>query len=58
MNIFRALVHRLQEPSTHAGLAGLAVLAGATFDQVQLVANGLGAALGVVAVLLPERGGS
>lgn len=47
---------RLKEPSTWAGLAGLAVLFGASVEEAQAVANAVGGLAGLVAVFMPERG--
>lgn len=46
---------RLKEPSTWAGIAGLAVLLGANVDQAQAVAHALAGVAGVVAVFMPEK---
>jgi len=50
-----AIVRRLSEPSTWAGLAALGVLVGATVEQVQAVAHAGAAVSGVLAVLIGER---
>ena len=46
---------RLKEPSTWAGLAGLAVLFGASVEEASAVAHAVGAVAGLVAVFMPER---
>ncbi|WP_139026295.1 hypothetical protein [Methyloversatilis universalis] len=46
---------RLKEPSTWAGLAGLAVLFGASVEEAQAVANAVGGLAGLVAVFMPEN---
>lgn len=48
------LINRLREPSTMAGLCGLAVLFGVPAGTIDAVAKGVGAAVGLAAVLLPE----
>lgn len=52
-----AVLARLREPSTWAGLCGLGVLIGATVDQVQAVANAGAAVAGLLAVVLSEGAG-
>lgn len=56
MSKARAVVDRLKEPSTWAGLCGLGVLLGASVEQVQTVAHAGAAVSGLLAVLLGERG--
>lgn len=46
---------RLKEPSTWAGLAGLAVLFGTSVEEASAVAHAVGAVAGLVAVFMPER---
>lgn len=51
-----AVVKKLSEPSTWAGLAALGVLVGMTVEQVQAVAHGGAAVASVLAVVLGEGG--
>lgn len=53
MNTF---LKRLREPSTMAGLSGLALLVGASVDQVQAIANAVAGVVGLLAVFMPEKG--
>lgn len=46
---------RLKEPSSWAGLAGLAVLFGVPHETAQAVVTAVGAVAGAVAVLLPNK---
>ncbi len=48
------LIARLREPSSLAGLAGIAILAGRSVPEVQAATDAVGAALGVLSVLIPE----
>ncbi len=48
------ILARLREPSTHAGLAALAVLAGLDHDKAVSLVEFIGSAAGLAAVLLPE----
>lgn len=50
------VITRLREPSSLAGLAALAILAGRSVEEAQTVATAIGAVLGVAAVLVPESG--
>jgi len=52
----RALVRRLSEPSTYAGLAGLAVIAGMSADQFQDWANAIAGLFAFLAMVLGEGG--
>lgn len=49
---------RLREPSTMAGLGALALLVGLPPDTVNVVLQAVGGVLGVLAVILPEKGGN
>lgn len=51
-----AVVRKLAEPSTWAGLAALGVLVGMTVEQVQALAHAGAAVAGVMAVVLGEGG--
>lgn len=51
MNYF---LRRLREPSTMAGLGALAMLFGLPAEQVNAVAQAVGAVAGAAAILLPE----
>jgi len=48
---------RVAEPSTHAGLAMLAQVAGAFFPQYAAIAQAATVLFGTIAVALPEKGG-
>lgn len=50
----RYFLNRLREPSTLAGLAALATLAGVPAESVGLGAQAVGGVLGLLAVLVPE----
>lgn len=52
-----AVLERLREPSTWAGLCGLGVLLGASVEQVQAVAHAGAAVAGLLAVVLSESAG-
>lgn len=49
------LLERLKEPSTHAGLAALAMLFGMPANSIQAVTGAVVAVCGAVAVLLPAE---
>lgn len=51
-----AVIGRLKEPSTWAGLAGLLAVFGLQVEQAQAVASVGSALAGALAVFLPERG--
>lgn len=51
------LVARLREPSSLAGLSALLLLAGAAVPTVALITQAAAGALGVLAVVIPEKGG-
>lgn len=48
------LINRLREPSSLAGLAGIAILAGRSIPEVQAATDAAGLLLGALAVVLPE----
>lgn len=50
-----AILKRLREPSTFAGLAALAVVLGVPIGTADAVAQVVGAVAGLLAVILPER---
>lgn len=54
--MIRALIERLREPSSLAGLGALAILAGQSIEAAQHITDAAAALLGVLAVLLPEGG--
>lgn len=47
---------RLKEPSTYAGLAGLAAAAGLSSELYQAVSAALVAVFGLIAMVLKEKG--
>lgn len=49
------LIRRLREPSTHAGIAAVAIAAGTLFPQYSLILNTIAAMLGAGAAATPER---
>ncbi|MDN7676086.1 hypothetical protein QZM22_27225 [Burkholderia oklahomensis] len=49
------ILNRLREPSTWAGLAGVAVALGAD-SKLHMTLNAMAGVLAAVAVLLPEKG--
>jgi len=50
-----AVINRMKEPSTAAGLAALAVAFGMPVEVAGPVVNGLVGLAGLLAVVLPER---
>lgn len=52
-----AILARLREPSTMAGIAALALLAGVPPGVPEAAMQGVAAVAGLLAVLLPEGGG-
>ena len=54
--MMRRLIKQLREPSSLAGLSALAILAGRGAGEAQAWAEAAGAVLGVLAVLVPEKG--
>ncbi|MCE3602375.1 hypothetical protein LXA47_01945 [Massilia sp. P8910] len=55
MSFFTKFFTRLREPSTMAGLSGLAVVFGATAAQLDATAQVVAGLLSVAAVFLPEN---
>ena len=53
--MLRSLLTRAAEPSTWAGLSGIAVAAGLTEPQWQAVAGLIAAGAAVLAIFLPEK---
>lgn len=53
MNI-KSIVDRLKEPSTYAGLAGLALVIGMEAQEFQGYVNAVAGALGFISILLKE----
>lgn len=51
-----AVIERLREPSTMAGLSALALLFGAPPGVPEAAVQGAAAVAGILAVLLPEKG--
>jgi len=51
-----SFLNRLREPSTWAGLGGIALSLGANPDKVNVTAQAVAAILGALAVFLPEKG--
>lgn len=51
----KALLLRLSEPSTYAGLAGLALALGLSTEDFQGYANAVAGVFGFVAILLGEK---
>lgn len=49
------ILERLREPSTAAGVAAVALLAGQSMEAAQAIANAVAAAAGLLAIILPER---
>jgi len=52
----KSLLNRLAEPSTYAGLAGIAVILGIEVDAFQSVANSIAGVFGFVAIIIGESG--
>jgi len=50
-----ALIARLSEPSTYAGLSGLALVLGLSLEDFQSYANAIAGAFGFVAIILGEK---
>lgn len=53
--MLKTLINRLKEPSTYAGLAGMAAALGLGADDWQTVSMALAGIFGVVAMLLGEK---
>lgn len=56
MKMNKQLYKRLSEPSTYAGMAGLAVALGLSADEWQTYSTALVAVFGALAILLGEKG--
>ena len=54
--MWNTVLARLQEPSTYAGFAGLAVAFGLSVEEFNIYANALAAIAAVVAMVLQEKG--
>lgn len=52
----KAFINRFSEPSTYAGLAGIAMLAGMGAEDFQAYANAVAGVFAFVAVALGEKG--
>jgi len=52
------LVKRLQEPSTWASLAGLAVIAGVSLDQFNEYVAAIAGVFAFIGIFLSEKGGT
>ena len=50
----KTLLKRLKEPSTYAGLAGLALIAGVSVEQFQLYTNTVAGFFGFLSIILGE----
>ena len=50
----QTLIDRLKEPSTYAGLSGLALLFGLTQDKFDLYVGAIAGALGFFAIIMAE----
>ena len=55
MSIVNFALARLKEPSTYAGLSGLALAFGISTDLYNAVAGAIAGVAGLVAVILAER---
>lgn len=53
--MFKYILARLAEPSTFAGLAGLAISAGLSAPQFQAISAAIAGIAGVIAVFLAEK---
>ena len=51
-----SFLNRLREPSTWAGLGGIAMALGANPDKVNVTAQAVAGILAALAVFLPEKG--
>lgn len=56
MNKLQAIANRFKEPSTYAGLASLAAIFGAPAGLLDSVGQIIVGAVGLLAVVLPEKG--
>jgi hypothetical protein len=55
MNIVNFILTRLKEPSTYAGLSGLALAFGISSDLYTAASSAIAAIAGLVAVVLAEK---
>jgi hypothetical protein len=55
MNIAHFILDRLKEPSTYAGLSGIALALGVSGDLYQAVSVALAGVAGLIAVLLSDK---
>lgn len=55
MNIVTFILTRLKEPSTYAGLSGLALAFGISSDLYTAASSAIAAVAGLVAVVLAEK---
>ena len=53
--MFEKLVKRFSEPSTYAGLAGLALLAGINAEEFSTYANAFAGVFGFISIILAEK---
>lgn len=58
MNFMNWLLARLKEPSTYAGLSGLALAFGVSTELYTAASTAVAAVAGLVAVLLADRNGT
>jgi hypothetical protein len=55
MNIVTFFLTRLKEPSTYAGLSGLALAFGISSDLYTAVSSAIAAVAGLIAIVLAEK---
>lgn len=55
--MLQTIIDRLKEPSTYAGLAGLAVALGISSEEWQTISMAIAGIAGVIAMLLHEKSG-
>lgn len=48
------IIDRFKEPSTYAGLMGVAMLVGLTTEQFQMYANAIAGVFGFIAIIFAE----
>ncbi len=53
----KAIIDRLAEPSTYAGLAAVAVAVGVSTEQFQIYAAAAAGLFGFIAMFVKEKGG-
>lgn len=51
----RVIINRLSEPSTYAGLAGMAIILGYTMEEFTGYANALAGLFATAAAFMPEK---